>query len=66
MLNKALNKNDVTRIANIMLNEAPNNNDATHLTNIVFNKPESNDAKHVVNFVHFVMDSPHDWTRLTY
>ena len=29
MLNEAPNKNDITRVANIMLNEAPNSKDAT-------------------------------------
>ena len=31
MLNEAPNKNDVTRVANIMLNEAPNGNDAMRI-----------------------------------
>ena len=35
MLNEVLNKNDVTRVANIVLNEAPNSNNATCVANNV-------------------------------
>ena len=35
MLNEAPDKNDVTRVENIVLNEAPNSNDAMHVGNNV-------------------------------
>ena len=35
MLNKALNNNDVTHVANVVLNKAPNSNDATRIGNNV-------------------------------